>query len=180
MTNMVPQILEMAGSGAMTVLIALLCVGAMVLSCLCFSGTWVVLLAALLALLTKGEDSFPGWGTIIVFALLSISVEVIEQIASSWGVARRGGSRLAGFMAFAGGIAGMLIGTPIPVVGSLIGMLVGSFGCVFLVETHRLKAHGQAASIAWGAVVARLLVVVLKVTNTMGMTLWLRVGVALG
>ena len=41
-------------------LIALLCVGAMVLSCLCFSGTWVVLLAALLAMLTKGEDGFPG------------------------------------------------------------------------------------------------------------------------
>jgi uncharacterized protein YqgC (DUF456 family) len=172
------ELLEMMGSGAMAALIVLLCLGALVLSCLCFSGTWVVLLAALLALLTKGEDSFPGWGTIIVFALLSIAVEVIEQIASSWGVARRGGSRLAGFMAFAGGIAGMLIGTPIPVVGSLVGMLVGSFGCVFLVEVHRLKQHEQAASIAWGAVVARLLVVVLKVTLTMGMSIGLLVGIA--
>jgi hypothetical protein len=58
------ELLEMMGSGVMAALIALLCVGAMVLSCLCFSGTWVVLLAAVLAMLTKGEDSFPGWGSL--------------------------------------------------------------------------------------------------------------------
>ena len=179
--TMIADLLNALGSGSMALLIALLCAGALVLSCLCFSGTWVVLLATVLAMLTKGEDGFPGWGSIIVFTILCIGVEVIEQVASSWGVVRRGGSRLAGFMAFAGGIAGMLIGTAIiPVVGSLVGMLVGSFGCVFLVEAHRLKQHQQAASIAWGAVVARLLVGVLKVTLTMGMSIWLLVGVALG
>ena len=55
------------------------------------------------------------------------------------------------------------------------GMLVGSFACAFAVERYRLKHSGQAARIAWGAVIARLLVILLKVAATLGMTVVLAV-----
>ena len=38
---------------------------------------------------------------------------------------------------------------PVPVVGSLLGMAIGSFGLVFGVERYRLKKTDQAARIAW-------------------------------
>lgn len=52
-------------------------------------------------------------------------------------------------------------------------MLAGGFLAAYAVERHRLKSHGQAATIAWGTVTARLLVLLLKVAVTLGMALYL-------
>jgi uncharacterized protein len=159
--------------------IVLLCLAGIVLSCLSLSGTWLVLLAgAIAALLRPGE--FPGIWTVVVFAVLSAVVELLEALAGTWGVRRKGGSKLAGFAALAGGIAGMCLGGMVfPIVGSLVGLMAGSFIPVFLIENHRLKKADQAAGIAVGAVVARVLVILLKVVATLGMTGYLLVGMVL-
>lgn len=172
--------LSMESAGVVLGLAAagLLCMAGLVLSCMSLSGTWLVTAGAIIAVLLRG-DAFPGWGTVVVFAVLSVLVEVLEFIAGAWVVKRRGGSKLAGVAAVAGGMLGLIVGgllVPVPVAGSLLGMLAGSFGLVFLVERGRLEE--AAVSIAWGAVLGRVLMVVVKVCVTLGMTAWLFIGMA--
>ena len=155
----------------------MICLCGVLLSCLSLSGTWLVVLAALVVKgLRPGE--FPGWWTITGFIAVSILVEMAEWGAGAWGVTRRGGSGWAGVAAAGGGLAGLFLGMfiPIPVIGSLLGMMLGSFVFAFAVERNRLRQTGQAAHIAWGAVVARIAVILLKVIATLGMIVFLVIG----
>lgn len=158
--------------------VALFCLGGVVVSALTFSGTWLVLAATLLAAWLSGPQ-FPGWITVVSFLLLCIVIEAAEFLAGLWGVQKRGGSTLAGFAALLGGILGMLLGSliPPPVVGTLLGMFGGSFGLAYYVERRRLS-HERAAHIATGAVLARVAVLLLKVTATLGMIATLYIGMA--
>lgn len=169
--------LSSVGSYAAWAGIALLCLLGLLLSAVGVSGTWLVVAASAVATLLGGGD-FPKWGVVIAMAVLSVLVELAEWSASHWGVRRRGGSRLAGFAAMVGGFLGALLGflIPIPIVGNLIGLLAGSFGLAFLVERNRLQHDGHAARIATGAVLAALAVVLLKSIVTLGMALWLWIG----
>ena len=162
-------------------LVALLCAAGAFLSCLSISGTWLVVLATVIASVLGG-DAFPGFWTPLVMALLSAAVEVCEFLAASWGIQKRGGSGWAGLAALAGGLAGLFLGTfiPVPLVGNLVGMLVGSFACAYAVERYRLEHHGKAAHIAFGAVMARLMILLLKIAVTLGMIGWLVVGLIAG
>ena len=162
-----------AGTGLTYFLVIILCFTGVLLSCLSISGTWLVTAAAVIAALMRGF-TFPGWWTIIIFLLLSVLVELAEALAGAWGVAKRGGSKFAGFMAVIGGLLGMIAGVfiPVPVFGSLLGMMIGSFLLVFWVEKRRL-ATSHAADIAMGAVIARVLVVLLKVVVTLAMCVFL-------
>lgn len=148
----------------------LLCIAGLVLSAISFSGTWFVAGAAVLAHFLNSDGS-PGWWLVGAMFAVSALVEVAEAWSGSWGVKRRGGSNLAGFAALIGGLIGMVLGAfiPVPVMGSIIGMLIGSFVPAYVVEVIRLKHRGKAAEIAFGAVVARILVIVLKVAVTLGM-----------
>lgn len=154
-------------------LAAFLCLSGLMISTLAFSGTWLVLAAALITRLAVGV---PTIGTLAVFALICVSVELLELLAGFIGVQKRGGSKLAGLAALVGGLVGAVIGSGIfPILGTFAGMLIGSFGAAYLVEWNRLKHHEQAAHIAWGAVWARLAVLFLKTALTLGMSIWLLV-----
>ncbi|VGO23072.1 DUF456 domain-containing protein [Pontiella sulfatireligans] len=167
------------GSVGIYSLAGFLCLIAFVLSCLSLSGTWVVLGATGLVAWSRWP-AFPGIGTLVVFLLLCIAVEVIEGLAGAWGVQKRGGSKAAGWAALGGGFLGMMLGgfIPVPVIGSLLGMIAGSFGCAFLVEHAKMKKAGHAAHVATGAVLARLGVIFLKVGVTLAMTFALAIGIA--
>lgn len=155
-------------------LTALLCLIGLILSSLGFSGTWMVLLAALVTKFTLG---FPNIGTLVIFTLLCITVEAFEALAGFLGVQKRGGSKRAGLAAMIGGLIGAAAGSAVfPILGTLAGLLAGSFILAFLVEWNRLKHHGQAASIATGALLARLGVLFLKTALTLGMSIWLLFG----
>jgi uncharacterized protein YqgC (DUF456 family) len=159
-------------------LIALLCVVGLLLSCLTLSGTWLIVLAAVLASWWSGPE-YPGWSLVAIFLGIAIAVELVEWFASAWGVQKRGGSKWAGFAALAGGIGGLFLGTaviPVPIIGSLVGMTAGSFALAYAVEKHRLKVHDHALHIAWGTVTARVLVLFMKVGVTLGMIVWLAAG----
>jgi len=168
------QIIQDVGVGAGMVALMVLCLVALALSCFSISGTWVVSVCAL-AMEFLAPESYPGWSTLITFIAVSAAVEGMEALAGTWGVRKRGGSGWAGFAALAGGILGLIWGTaiPVPLLGSLLGMMAGSFGCVYLVERYRLKHSGQAAHIAWGSVTARVLMIMIKVLTTLLMTVWL-------
>ncbi|MFA6172395.1 MAG: DUF456 domain-containing protein [Kiritimatiellales bacterium] len=153
------------------ILAALLCLTGLMLSALTFSGTWLVLAAALITKLAVGV---PTLGTFAVFLLICVAAELLELLAGFIGVRKRGGSRPAGLAALIGGLIGAGAGTGIvPIFGTIAGMLLGSFTAAFLVEWLRLRHQGQAAHIAWGAVLARLAVLFLKTVLTLGMSIWL-------
>lgn len=155
--------------------IVLICFAGLILSMLTLSGTWCVLLAAVLA-----WWRFPaavGPAVLIVFALICIAVELLEALAGFLGVQRRGGSRAGGVAAVLGGLAGAALGTPFfPILGILAGILLGSFAGAFLVEYSWLRRSIHASHIAFGAVWARLGVMLLKTVLTFGMSLWLLIG----
>lgn len=159
---------------------ALLCFSAFVLSCLSLSGTWLVLATAGLISWYRWPG-FPTPGILILFALLCVAVEVAEAFAGTWGVQKRGGSKRAGIAAAIGGFLGLFLGgfIPLPIIGNLLGMLIGSFACAFLIEQHRLKKAEHAAHIATGAVLARLAVIFLKIGVTVLMSVILAIGVAI-
>lgn len=157
----------------------LLCVVAFILSCLSLSGTWLVLGTSGMITWYRWPE-FPNIGTLVIFLLLCIGVELAEAFAGTWGVQKRGGSKAAGLAAMFGGFLGLILGSfiPVPIIGNLLGMLIFSFGCAFLVEHSRLKKAEHAAHIATGAVLARLAVIFLKVGVTVLMAVILAIGVA--
>lgn len=159
---------------------ALLCFVGFVLSCLSLSGTWLVLAASAIMAWLRWP-AFPGIGTLIIFLLLCIGVEIVEALAGAWGVQKRGGSKAAGWAALLGGFLGLILGSfiPVPIIGNLLGMLIGSFGCAFLIEHNRMKKADHAAHVAAGAVMARLAVIFLKIGITVIMSITLAIGASL-
>lgn len=156
---------------------AVLCLGGLVLSALSISGTWLVFGAALGASFLTGPDQFPGWAALLGFFAICTAVDIIEWFAASWGVRRRGGSAAAGWMALVGSLGGAILGGMVlPILGSLVGMMAGSFALVYWTERRRLQKADRAAHIATGAVLAGLSVLLLKVVATAGLILWLVAG----
>jgi uncharacterized protein YqgC (DUF456 family) len=172
------HILHVTGLTAGYLVVALLCLIGVILSCLSISGTWCVVAGTLIAVFLSGE-AFPGWWTFGGMAAVAALVEIAETFAGAWGVQKRGGSGWAGFAALLGGLGGMILGSFIvPPVGTLVGMMAGSFGLAYLVEYQRIKRKEHAAHVAWGAVIARLLMLFLKVAVTLALIAWLVIGLA--
>lgn len=161
-------------------LASLLCFIGFILSCLSLSGTWVVLGTAGLICWYRWPE-FPGLITLIIFLIICIGVEILEALAGTWGVQKRGGSKAAGWAAVLGGFVGIILGSfiPVPIIGNLLGMLIGSFGLAFLVEHAKMKQTDHAAKVATGAVLARLAVIFIKIGVTLLMTLILAFGIML-
>lgn len=158
--------------------VALLCLGGLLLAVFSISGTWLVLGAAGGAALLTGPGAFPGWPTLLGMAAICAAVDITEWFAARWGVRRRGGSAAAGWLAILGSLGGAILGGMVfPVLGSLVGMLAGSFALVYWVEKRRLQRVDAAAHIATGAVLAGMAVLVLKVAATAGLVLWLAIGI---
>jgi uncharacterized protein YqgC (DUF456 family) len=159
--------------------VAVMCLVGLLLSCLSISGTWMVVAATLLAAIVSGSG-FPGLVTILLFVYMAVFVEVAEYVAGVWGVRNRGGSGWAGVAAIVGGVLGLFAGSALPVApfGNLVGMMLGSFALVYAVERLRLRRSAPALRIAWGAVLARAGVVLMKVVATLGMIGWLWIGIA--
>lgn len=147
-------------------LVGVLCFVALVLSCLSISGTWLVLLATLIASWLHWPG-FPGWMMPAIFLGVCLLVELFEFMAGKWGVEKRGGSSAAGWASMGGAFLGSILGGMVlPVFGPLLGMFLGGFAAAFAVEHHRLKKADHAAHIAMGTVLARLLSMLIKVLAT--------------
>ena len=159
---------------------ALLCLGGLILAVFSISGTWLVLGAAIGAALLTGPGEFPGGPVLLAFGAVCAAVDIIEWFAAAWGVRRRGGSATAGWMALLGSLAGAILGGMIvPGLGSLVGMLLGSFALVYFAERRRLQRADHAAHVARGAVLEGISVLFLKVAATAALVLWLAAGLLL-
>ncbi len=169
-----------AGNIIAVAVVFLLCIAGVLLSCISISGTWLILLASLLLSFVR-DSPFPGVWTVVFFVIICGGVELMEAVAGWMGIQKRGGSKQAGLFAMLGGLIGLFVGglIPIPVLGSLAGMMVGSFAFAYIVERKRLEKAEDAANIAWGAVISRIMIILLKVCTTMGMIAYLITGILL-
>ncbi len=135
-------------------------------------GNWgLVALAAALAYFVNDavhiDIHSPTVGAILALAVLG---EVVEFGAGAAGVKQLGGSRRGGALAVlgsvVGAIAGIFIGVPVPVVGSIIAALlfggVGAFGGAVAGERWSGKDWDVCIRIGWGALWGKMLGTVLK------------------
>lgn len=163
------EFLEQAGLVFAYLAAVSLCLSGVVLAALSFSGTWLVFLAALLCSWLRWPD-FPGIITLSVFFLLCLLCEGLEFMAGKWGVEKFGGSKQAGWAALGGTLIGGVLGAlliPVPILGSLSGMLGGAFLAAFLVEYRLVENRKSATRAARGAVWARLSIMLLKLGVTL-------------
>lgn len=99
-------------------------------------------------------------GVIVVLALLA---ELAELLLGARFARRYGGGRRAAWGAVIGGIAGALVGVPLPFIGSIVGAMVGSFTGAFLLELTRRQGASPALRVGWGALLGWCTAVALKV-----------------
>jgi uncharacterized protein YqgC (DUF456 family) len=93
-------------------------------------GNWINLVALSVYVYFTPEGQRPSisWWVVAVVLVLAILGEIVEFAAGAVGAAKVGGSRRSAALAilgsFIGGIAGALIGVPIPIIGSVIAILL--------------------------------------------------------
>ena len=138
-------------------------------------GLWVIVATAL-ALVFAGHLPWAA-------GLVVTSVAVVAEAAELFVVARfgraYGGSRLAFWGAVLGGMAGLFVGIPVPVVGPVITAFVGTFlgaGAVTLLQTRSI---GRSARVGWGVLLARTVAVALKVAVAVGVIAFVAVALLL-
>lgn len=121
-------------------------------------GLWLML-----AILGVGALSGAvSWWLLVLLALLAGAAELIEFLLVRHMSIRFGGSRRAFWGALAGGILGFIVGIPIPIIGSLLAGLIGTFAGAALVSWHELRDLGPATRVGWGAVLGRAFSAIVK------------------
>lgn len=126
-------------------------------------GLWLIAAGTLVLALFDGI----GWGVAITVAIATAVAELAEFVVLGRFGKAFGGSRRAFWGAVVGGMAGLFVGTPIPVVGSIVTAFVGSFlgaGIVTFIETGSVD---RSARVGWGVLLARTVAVGLKVAVSM-------------
>jgi uncharacterized protein YqgC (DUF456 family) len=140
------------------------------LTLLSLPGNWLmVAAAAVYAFFISGDSRVViGWPTVAALVVLALLGELLELAASALGAARGGGSKRSAILAVMGSVPGAMIGavvgTPIPVIGSLVGVIffagLGALGGAMLGETWKgrdLKTSWEVGHSAfWGRVIGSL------------------------
>lgn len=145
-----------------TLLLALLALGGLLLTVFSLPGLWIFLL---LAAGFKVAGAAPGltWGVWLVGIGLAAVAEGVEWVAAMRYTRRYGGSRRAAWGALLGGLLGAIVGVPVPIIGSIIGSFLGSFLGALVFEYSSSADHTVAGRAAWGAVVGRAVATAAKV-----------------
>lgn len=147
-------------------LTSLVMLGCLLVIPLGLPGLWLIAVV-LMGLLVIGQVSW-------TFALVGVGAVAATEVAEFW-VLKRFGERYGGsskvfWGAVLGGMAGLFVGLPIPIIGSVITAFLGTFvgaGLVTLVETRSLE---RSARVGWGVLLARTTAVALKVGVAVAIT----------
>jgi uncharacterized protein YqgC (DUF456 family) len=147
-------------------LLVITCGVAWLLSLISLPGNWIMVGAAALYawIFPEAADRGLMWSTIALLILLAILGEVIEFGAGAAGAARQGASRRAVALsivgAMLGSFAGLMIGTPIPILGSFLmavfGGAVGAFVGAYLGEAWKGRGGDERMAVGRGAFSGRL------------------------
>lgn len=140
----------MAGTAA-AIAIVLVQLAALCMIPLGLPGTWLQVLAAIAVTWTMGTSPWLLAGIVA----LAVVGEVFETLSGRWGARRFGGSRRAAWGALVGGFAGLFIGTPVPVLGSLVMSFVGTFAGALVGEMWERGRLDAELRVGVGAMVGR-------------------------
>ncbi len=121
-------------------------------------GLWVMIGVVAVGAIT-GEV---GILVLLACTLIAVIAELIEFYLVRRLTLQYGGSRKAFWGALTGGFVGMLIGIPVPIIGSIIAGMLGAFAGAALVTYTETKQLGSAHRVGWGAVLGRMLTAVAK------------------
>ena len=122
-------------------------------------GLWLIVVITL-GLVLAGHV---GWAVGFAVAGAAVVAEVLEFLVLGRFGRAYGGSRRAFWGAILGGMIGLFVGVPIPIVGSVVTAFLGTFvgaGLVTLLETRSLQ---RSARVGWGVLLARTVAVAVKV-----------------
>ena len=103
-----------------------------------------------------------GLAIVLITLLIATVAEIIEFFVVKRLTKQYGGSQKAFWGAIAGGTIGVIVGVPIPILGSIIAGLIGSFVGAALVTYSETKEMRAAHRVGWGAVIGRALSAVTK------------------
>ena len=105
-----------------------------------------------------------AWWILAILIVLGIIAELLEFLAVKKMSDRHGGTRLAFVGAILGGLAGAIIGAPVPIIGSLIAGVIGTFAGAALVTAWEQRSLNHAAMrVGMGAALGRAAAVAIKV-----------------
>lgn len=129
-------------------------------------GNWIIAgFAALFAwLLPMEAERGITWTTVAVLLGLAVLGEVVEFGASAAGAARQGASKrgvaLSMVGAVVGSVLGLMVGTPVLIVGpfvmALLGGALGAFGGAYLGETWKGRPDAERVAVGRGAFAGRI------------------------
>lgn len=122
-------------------------------------GLWIMIGVVALGL-ALGEVSL---GMFVLLLGLAVAAELAEWVSVDRLGRRWGGTRQTFWGALVGGAIGVLVGAPVPVVGSLIGAFVGTLGGAVLASWLETRKLGTSVRAGWGALLGRAVAVGVKV-----------------
>jgi uncharacterized protein len=108
-----------------------------------------------------------GLAILVMCVVLAAAAEVVEYLIIDRMNVRYGGSRLAFWGAIIGGVAGVLIGMPVPVIGSIIAGFLGSFAGAAVATLYETRKVESAARVGWGTLMGRMWAAAAKVAAGM-------------
>ena len=115
-------------------------------------GNWLMLLVVAVGTLLGRVAPL----TLAVLGAVVLAAELAEFLLVRAASARYGGSPADFWGAVAGGLAGVALGAPVPVAGSLVAGVAGTFAGAAAVALWRTRRPGEAARVGWGALLGRI------------------------
>lgn len=150
-------------------LLILFCVAGILLTALQLPGTWLIVVVS------AGYGWLDGWGrlgvtVVALLAVLALLGEVVEFAMGGIVARRSGGSRRAAWGAIIGGFAGMLLfSVPVPVVGTIIGGVMGCFVGAVVAELTLHDDIGRGARVGVWSAIGRVVGLVSKLAIAFAM-----------
>lgn len=146
----------------------LIMIGGLLIIPIGLPGLWVIVAVIAAGAIAGVVGPFTVIGAIIVAGI----AELLEFLFVKRMTARYGGSNRAFWGALVGGIVGVFVGLPVPVIGSMIAGFVGSFvgaAVVAYAETRELLA---AHRVGWGVLVGRIMSAFAKTAAGVVLLVW--------
>ena len=113
-----------------------------------------------------GYGAFIGevaWWVLALLVVFGIIAELLEFLAVKRLSDRHGGSTLAFWGAIGGGLAGAIVGAPIPLIGSVVAGIIGTFAGAALVTMYEQRDLAPAMRVGMGAAAGRAVAVAIKI-----------------
>lgn len=103
-----------------------------------------------------------GLVTLIGVVAIAAIAELLEFLVVKRLTSQYGGTRKAFWGAVGGGLLGVIVGVPIPIIGSVIAGFIGSFAGAAAVTYMETKNTESARRVGWGAILGRAFAAAVK------------------